>query len=1057
MTVLPGLAAPRFKARSGSIIAFDLERAAGDYCVVAFVGSCADAEKVARLECLAGLPDRIGEANVRKLAVTIDPADQSEREVHSAIDGISMLWDFKRDISLLYEAATRHRSLDKALENYRPHVVVVDPELVVLATLPLGMLDADNTVLSTLLQQGGFTAAADAEPVAADVEEAAASAIDAQTEDDRAEEPAAADRGDGPPATDDSAEDSTEDTAKDTAEPVPERIPDETHADEQAAPSAQDERAAPVVDRPMPDVAADAAAEDAERSVRPVSDGPSAGKPAPSAPPVVVIPKVLKTVFCRRLVAHFEERLKDEPGGAEGGDVVVDLRLRGRREMAIADAALNEQIRDALRDRLGSMLGATEVFGMVDVGGLTLTRIEPGAGVVRIGHETPSFLAERGRTLRASIVLNGTDFKGGAMRFPLTGGQDFRPHSGDALIHPSHLICEVEDVTDAPRYALSANLLDQDAAEAALARPSAPKPDLESAAGRSAAEARAQHEEPVTPSEDQPDEDVYELSQADVVTEPELSIPEPDPVAAPSADDMAPVAATRPELPSQDTHPDDDARDPAGDLVAETAVRTAGQPARDPRPGGAMSDKSFNDHLAQAYSELQTGRLREAEQRLLNVLDELEGVGATVEEDKLAKTLNALGGILRSQDRPGDAIAYYERAMLHDRDSAELLSSLGTALADNAQHDAAVAAARRAVKLAPEDPQVRHAYASVLAQAGQFETALEAYDHVVEAVSDRPEYQYERACVDLQLGRFSRGWDGLEARWEVDGAAAPKAEQPEWDGSLFQDKRLLLYPDQGVSASIQCLRYLPHVKSMGGEVVVECDERLISLLRDHPGIDQIIAIGEERPTVDLAFPLLSLPRLFSPRMDAIPQHAYLKADPGRAKEMSQFLDKAGREFRIGLVWSADERGGRDRQRALRFAQLARRLDFPGAKLFSLQTGRGRIELRYAEPTPEVVDLAPHLQDYADAAAAMDGLDLMIMVDGPLAHLAGAMGKPTWLMLPHAPHWVWLTKRKDSPWYPTLRLFRQSYADCWDEVLDHIGNELQTIVTRSRMTRTAAAR
>lgn len=368
-----------------------------------------------------------------------------------------------------------------------------------------------------------------------------------------------------------------------------------------------------------------------------------------------------------------------------------------------------------------------------------------------------------------------------------------------------------------------------------------------------------------------------------------------------------------------------------------------------------------------------------------------------------------LGLVRDAQGRYADAVACHRRAIAADPGFAQAHANLAVALRVIGALDEARAAAERAVSLAPDDPEIRFNHAHVLLMNGELARGFE----------------------ELRWARHCKGWaDGY-----------PTFAQPEWRGEPLEGRTLLLYAEAGLGDTLQFIRYLPLLRDRGGGIVLQVQPALVPLLRDNTDV-VVIARGEPLPPFDLHLPLIGLPRLFGTTLDTIPAAVpYLKPDATRLARWRQTLSD-DTQLKVGVVWAGNPRHKGDRQRSLAAAQLLPQLARPGVRLYSLQKEPRPADLAaMAALRTGLIDLAPHLQDFADTAAAVACLDLVISVDTSVAHLAGALGRPVWLMLPHALDWRWLRDRADSPWYPSLRLFRQQRALVWDDVIARLAAEL----------------
>jgi hypothetical protein len=313
------------------------------------------------------------------------------------------------------------------------------------------------------------------------------------------------------------------------------------------------------------------------------------------------------------------------------------------------------------------------------------------------------------------------------------------------------------------------------------------------------------------------------------------------------------------------------------------------------------------------------------------------------------------------------------------------------------------------------------------------------------------------------MGNFEQGWPEYEWRWQRPQTPPRPFRQPCWDGSPLAGRTILLYMEQGLGDILHFIRYAPLVKQQGGTVLVECPGFLIPLFSRCPGIDGLVAEGTELPACDVQAPLLSLPRLLGTTLATVPAEVpYLFADPDRVAHWGHKL-RPLRTFNIGLVWQGNPHHGWDRHRSFALAQFAPLARLDGVQLFSLQRGAGVEQLRTLAGRFPVTELLRESDGPSEAlmetAALMKNLDLVISADTAPAHLAGALGVPVWVALAALVDWRWMFRREDSPWYPTMRLFRQTELGNWLPVFERMAGEVRKLLPpsgRSRPFRAALA-
>jgi tetratricopeptide (TPR) repeat protein len=404
---------------------------------------------------------------------------------------------------------------------------------------------------------------------------------------------------------------------------------------------------------------------------------------------------------------------------------------------------------------------------------------------------------------------------------------------------------------------------------------------------------------------------------------------------------------------------------------------------------------------------------------------------------------NNLGNILKETGADQEALACYRRALELRPGFVDAHFNLGNTHAKEERFDAAIESYRAALQL-----QAGHAgswlnLGNTLRSLGRIEEALECYRHVPTSSPFFAEARWNRAIALLLGGELTAGWEDYEGRWDLERAKPRRRDfpQPAWDGSTAKGRRILLHAEQGLGDTIQFIRYAALVKARGLKVLLECPAALQSLLARASGIAQVVASGEALPEFDLHLPLLSLPRVFGTTLESIPApRAYLSPDPSLARKWKAKLGGTEPGPRVGLVWAG---GTSDRKRDCGLAALAPLAAARRATFYSLQVGEAAGQAARPPPGMHLVDLSPELKNFSDTAALIGQLDLVITTDTAAAHLAAALGKPTWILLRYAPDWRWLLGRDDSPWYPSARLFRQHKAGDWAEPIECAASALRS--------------
>lgn len=405
---------------------------------------------------------------------------------------------------------------------------------------------------------------------------------------------------------------------------------------------------------------------------------------------------------------------------------------------------------------------------------------------------------------------------------------------------------------------------------------------------------------------------------------------------------------------------------------------------------------------------------------------------------------NNLGNTLTEQKDDAGAAACFERAFAVQPQFAGAHFNFAQALGRLGRFDDAVAASRKATELSPRSAEFYNGLGMALYDARRVDEAIVAYD---QAIALRPTFapaRYNLSHALLASGDYERGWPEYEWRWKLETVKPPAFTQPRWDGTVQPNATILLEAEQGLGDTIQFARYVSLVRERVGSVVLRCQKPLVRLLSAMPGIDRLISQEESPGLFDVWSPLMSLPLVFTPNVASIPNRVpYLTAENSAIRFWQDRLGPV-RQLRVGIHWQGNPAFPKDRFRSIPlryFEPLARTA---GVSLVSLQKGTGREQLANGASFP-VLDLNLSLEEihgpFVDTAAILKCLDLVITSDTSLAHLAGALGVETWLAVPSLPEWRWLLGRNDSPWYPTLRLFRQNRPGQWADVFLRMAAQL----------------
>jgi tetratricopeptide (TPR) repeat protein len=419
---------------------------------------------------------------------------------------------------------------------------------------------------------------------------------------------------------------------------------------------------------------------------------------------------------------------------------------------------------------------------------------------------------------------------------------------------------------------------------------------------------------------------------------------------------------------------------------------------------------------------------------------------------------NQRGNALRALGRTAEAIASFERAIKARPDYADAHNNRGVALAALGRVEAAETSYRRALAAQPGYAQAMNNLANALVDQGRLEEAEPLYGKALslqplyadaqynlgvlyerqgrfedakaayrKVLADHPGFvhgEYNLGLLQLTDGDLKAGFAGYEKRLDVPGLGiqSPARVGSRWDGTPLEGRRILLHTEQGFGDSFQFIRFARLVaEDYGGEVIVQCQPKVKAVLATVPGLKTVVAEDEEVPDFDTWAPLMSLPHILGLTADTVPWDGpYIQAALlPRPTELSGVPG-----LKVGILWSGNPEYKIDETRSIDLSAFAPLVAVPGTRFYALQYGERAGDIKAVRFGNDVEDLSPYLDGFANTAALVDQLDLVITVDTYLVHLAGAMGKPTWLLLSHTPDWRWMRDRPDTPWYPDMRLLRQ---------------------------------
>jgi Flp pilus assembly protein TadD len=399
---------------------------------------------------------------------------------------------------------------------------------------------------------------------------------------------------------------------------------------------------------------------------------------------------------------------------------------------------------------------------------------------------------------------------------------------------------------------------------------------------------------------------------------------------------------------------------------------------------------------------------------------------------------NTLGNALRGlgDNRLTDAIAAYRRAVELDAGNLEALNNLALALDSADQTAEAVACFDRLIAARDNIAQWHANRGNVQINAAQADAAIASFRRALQLQPDFPQVRARLGMALLSKGEFAEGWPLNEWRFHTGIMPDPTAgdPSPRWNGEKLAGRTLLIRTEQGFGDSIQFVRYVRLIEKDGGKIVLQCQPALQRLFRSNMSDDEVIALGQAVPQHDLQIPILSLPLALWATVPTLPpQIPPINPGPEICDAWAARLPSRNGKLRIGIAWAGNPGHGNDRRRSCPANMFNTLYDIPNLEFHRLQ-----LPSNLAPPSAlTLIDPTDQLKDFADTAGLISQLDLVISVDTAIAHLAGAMGKPVWMLLPFAAEWRWMTGRVDTPWYPSARLFRQETSGDWTGVLQKV--------------------
>ncbi len=440
----------------------------------------------------------------------------------------------------------------------------------------------------------------------------------------------------------------------------------------------------------------------------------------------------------------------------------------------------------------------------------------------------------------------------------------------------------------------------------------------------------------------------------------------------------------------------------------------------------------LNPKLYQAWNNLgnllhQIGRKEEAEVNYRQAL---------VIHPRYVEAIANLGDLLQVNGKLSEALELYDQARANGDCSPELLYNEGNAYLQQDRLLEAIERYEGAVKLNPSLPQPYSNLGVAYLSTGNPRKAMQCYQKAISLSPDFVDAHWNRSLLWLITGNYEQGWPEHEWRWRLKKYMRRQFQQPLWNGEEFRGKRILLFAEQGLGDTIQFIRYAPMVKALGGSVIIETQPPLAALLRSCPGIDEVVIQNDPLPEFDWQVPLICMPRIFQTKVETVPQSVpYLRIPEGFVPPVLPPLPEGKKK--IAICWAGSPTHDNDRNRSCPIEALAPLFEDSRFTWVSFQKGPAVEKLKTFPAAKSVVNWGDHFRDFVDTAWATQQVDLILAVDTSVVHLAGALGRPTWLMIPFNPDWRWMLERSDTPWYPTMQIFRQSKPQDWPGLISTI--------------------
>jgi hypothetical protein len=421
-----------------------------------------------------------------------------------------------------------------------------------------------------------------------------------------------------------------------------------------------------------------------------------------------------------------------------------------------------------------------------------------------------------------------------------------------------------------------------------------------------------------------------------------------------------------------------------------------------------------------------------------------------------AASWSNLGTALRARRRHAAAVACHRRAVELEPGDSRFWNNLGNALKDAGELDEAISALQRAVSLGPHTTWARHNLAVALREAGRTEEAIAVLDDCLADEPDSAAVQWDRALALLEAGRMAEGWEAYRVRRRLEKLRPPPCDAPDWAGEDVSGQSVLLYPEQGFGDQILASRFVPLVARRGARVTLQCEPALWRLFEALEGVSDRIPPGRTPSRFDWRCSLLDLPGIFGAAPGRLPPLPRLHVPESSRRRAHELLRGGAGRFRVGICWSGSVTFEANWRRAVRPEPFIRLAGVSGVQLYSLYKGPLEHQLQDSGADAVILDVTSSARDFADTAAVIEQLDLVIMTDSAVAHLTGSLGRPVWVLLDTASSWLWGRSQDETFWYPSMRLFRQRTPGAWGEPFAQVERALGEVVREAAASRTRQA-